>query len=75
MNGIKPTWILLITRKLTSSASASVRGQLYRHSQLNRIVGSVDQILLGAKISLGRLYRSMPQQQLNLLELATTGAA
>jgi hypothetical protein len=35
----------------------------------------VNQILLGAEISFGRLHRRMAQQQLNLLKLATTGAA
>ena len=47
MNDIKPTWLLLITRKLTSSASASVRGLLHRHPQLDPIVRRMNQVLLG----------------------------
>jgi hypothetical protein len=48
---------------------------LYRHSQLDHVVWRVDQILLGAQVTLGCLNRRVAQQQLNLFKLATTSTA
>jgi hypothetical protein len=45
------------------------------HSQLDCIVRRIHQILLRTQVSLGRLDRSVPEQQLNLLKLATCRAA
>jgi len=44
-----------------------------RHSQLDRVVGGVNQILLGTQVAFGRLNRRMPQQQLDLFKLAARG--
>ena len=44
-------------------------------SQLDPIVWRVHEILLGTQIPFRRLNGSMPQQQLNLLKLATRRAA
>jgi hypothetical protein len=35
----------------------------------------MSEILLAAEITLGRLYRRVPQQELNLLQLTTTVVA
>src|SRR5260370_30159953 len=45
------------------------------HAQLDRVVGRMNQILLRAKIALGRLYGGVAQQQLDLLKLAARGTA
>jgi hypothetical protein len=36
--------------------------KLYRHSQLDRIVWSMDQVLLGAEMPFGSLHRCVSQQ-------------
>ena len=40
-------------------------------SQLKKVVHWMPEILLAAEIPLGRLYRRMPQQELNLLQFTT----
>ena len=49
--------------------------KLYGHSQFDRIIRRMNQILLRAKIPLRRLDRRMPEQQLDLLKLTAAGAA
>jgi hypothetical protein len=41
-------------------------------SEVKKIVHWVAEILLAAEIPLGRLYRRMPQQELDLLQFTTT---
>src|SRR6266849_827927 len=48
---------------------------LHCHAQSDRVVGLVDEVLLGAKIPLGGLNRCVPQKQLDLLKLAACGPA
>ena len=50
-------------------------GLLHRYPQLYSIIWRVHQILLGAKVSLGRLHGCVPQQQLDLLKLSAGSAA
>lgn len=56
------------------SVGADDKG-LYGHSQFDPVVRRVNQILLGTQVPFRRLNGSMPQQQLNLLKLATRRAA
>jgi hypothetical protein len=51
------------------------RRRLDRDSHFDRVVRGINQVLLRTKISLGRLHRSVAQQQLNLLKLTATGTA
>jgi len=46
---------------------------LNRHTQLDRVVWRMHQVLLRAKLLLGRLNRCVTQQYLDLLRLATGG--
>src|ERR1051326_6229619 len=39
--------------------------------QLEKIVYRMSEILLAAEVALGRLYRGVPQQELNLLQLSS----
>jgi len=48
---------------------------LKRQTQLDAIVRRVDQILLRSQVPLGRLYRGVAQEQLDLLKLAARGPA
>lgn len=50
-------------------------GGLHRHSQLDRVVGRIHQILLGAEVPFGRLHRCMAEQELDLFKLSTRGPA
>ncbi len=45
---------------------------LHFRPQLETIVYRVSEVLLAAEIPLRRLYRRMPQQELNLLQFTTT---
>ena len=49
------------------------RLRLSKDSQFDPVIRRVNQILLGAKVTLGRLYGCVPQQQLNLLQFAARG--
>ena len=49
--------------------------RLHVHPQFEAVVHRASQVLLAAEIPLGRLYRCMPQQELNLLQLTTTVVA
>jgi hypothetical protein len=44
-------------------------------SEIKKIVHRMSQILFAAEIAFRRLHRCMPQQELNLLQLATAGVA
>jgi hypothetical protein len=50
-------------------------GLLHRHAQLDPVVRRMNQILLGPEVSLGGLDGCVPEQQLNMLQLATRRAA
>src|ERR1700693_443137 len=41
-----------------------------QHSQLDRVIWGMNQILLGSEIALSGLYRRVPEEQLDLLKLA-----
>src|SRR6266567_1089896 len=49
--------------------------ELHVQPQFEAVVHRASQVLLAAEIPLGRLYRCMPQQELNLLQLTTTVVA
>ncbi len=49
--------------------------RLHVRAQLEAVVDRASEVLLAAEIPLCRLYRHMPQQELNLLKLATTVVA
>lgn len=53
----------------------SSEGWLDSHSQLDRVVRRLNQILFRAKIPFRRLNGRVPEEQLNLLKLAATGTA
>jgi hypothetical protein len=44
---------------------------LHIRSELEKIIYGMPEILLAAEIALGRLYRRVPQQELNLLQLSS----
>jgi hypothetical protein len=48
---------------------------LHLHSEVKEIVDRMPEILFAAEITLGRLDGCMPQQELNLLQLATVAVA
>ena len=48
-------------------------GELYRHSEFDRVVGRIHQVLLRTEISFGRLDRRMSKKQLDLLKFAASG--
>src|ERR1035437_4309062 len=48
----------------------SERSSLHRNLQLDSIVRRINQILFRAEVPFGRLYGSVPEQQLNLLQFA-----
>src|SRR5260370_41858745 len=63
------------TRQNERIAKRSGGDRLYCHSQLDRIVWCVDQILLGSEIPLGRLDRRVPEEQLDLFKFTPSRAA
>ncbi len=63
-----------VERALAASKGDPARG-LHSHSQSDPVVRRVDEILFRTQVPLGRLNRSVAQEQLNLLQLAVGGAA
>src|ERR1035437_4915373 len=47
---------------------------LHRHPQLDPVIRCVHQILLRTEVTLGRLHRSVPEEQLNLLQFTARRA-
>jgi hypothetical protein len=54
---------------------SSRREQLAGHSQLDRVVRRVDEVLPSPEISLGSLHRCMTEKHLDLLKLSARGSA
>ena len=54
---------------------AGPAGELYHHPQLDPVVRRVNQVLLRPEVSFGGLHRSVPEQQLDLLQFTARRAA
>jgi hypothetical protein len=71
-----PKWLFYrLAEAAHRNKFAMLLPRLHVHPQFEAVVHRASQVLLAAEISLGRLYRCMPQQELNLLQLTTTVVA
>jgi hypothetical protein len=71
-----PKWLFYrLADAVRRNRFAILLPRLHVHPQFEAVVHRASQVLLAAEIPLGRLYRRMPQQELNLLQLTATVVA
>src|SRR5260370_41125732 len=71
-----PKWLFYrLADAVRRNRFAILLPRLHVHPQFEAVVHRASQVLFAAEIPLGRLYRCMPQQELNLLQLTTTVVA